>query len=387
MNFSNRSVIEQTKGWSVPRVCFGKSNYVSFSAFDPATGRMKRKKIMLDHLGSKAEMRRQGARIVKALTERLMDGWNPWIEAAHPLGYTRIEDVLDKYHDYLMKQLENNDMREQSVTSYLSYLNIYREWLKGRIVYVYQIDRRSVSAFLDYVYVERNNKLQTRNNYLMWLKVFCRYLTERGYLSADPTAGIKAMEKRGRKDRDVMPEKTLAEIRVWLEAHNRHYLLACYLLHYCFIRPHEMSLLRVRDFSLKGQTVFIHGVNAKNHKDAPVTLPAHVIKLMLDLRVFDSPGGYYLFSTADFRPGREHRSEKAFRDYWCRTLRPALGLPSRYKFYSLKDTGITQMIREGKNILSVRNQARHSSISITNIYTPVDAKEADPDLINYEGVF
>jgi len=316
MNFSNRSVIEQTKGWSVPRVCFGKSNYVSFSAFDPATGRMKRKKIMLDHLGSKAEMRRQGARIVKALTERLMDGWNPWIEAAHPLGYTRIEDVLDKYHDYLMKQLENNDMREQSVTSYLSYLNIYREWLKGRIVYVYQIDRRSVSAFLDYVYVERNNKLQTRNNYLMWLKVFCRYLTERGYLSADPTAGIKAMEKRGRKDRDVMPEKTLAEIRVWLEAHNRHYLLACYLLHYCFIRPHEMSLLRVRDFSLKGQTVFIHGVNAKNHKDAPVTLPAHVIRLMLDLSVFDSPGGYYLFSTADFRPGREHRSEKAFRDYW-----------------------------------------------------------------------
>lgn len=387
MNFSNRSVIEQAKGWTVPKVCMGRSSYVSFSAFDPASRRMKRKKIMLDHLGSRSEMRRYGTRLAKALTEKLMEGWNPWIEAAHPMGYAKADEVMDKYHDYLIKQLDNHDMREQSVTSYLSYLNVFRTWAREKVSYVYQIDRRCISSFLDYVYVERNNKLQTRNNYLMWLKVFCRYLTERGYLSEDPTAGIRAVEKRGRKDRDVIPEQTLKSIKEWLTEHNRHYLLACYLLHYCFIRPHEMSMLRIKDFSLSGQTVFIHGANAKNHKDAPVTLPAHVIRLMLDLRVFDSPGDYYLFSTAEFRPGREHRSEKSFRDYWCRNVRKALCLDSRYKFYSLKDTGITYMLRARKNLLSVRDQARHSSIAITNIYTPVDIKEADPDLVDYEGVF
>lgn len=386
MNFTNRSTIEQAKGWSVPRLCFGKSNYVSFSAFDPATGRMKRKKVMLDHCGSKAAMRRYGMRVARALMEKLSEGWNPWIEAAHPLGYVRLEDVMDKYHDYVMKQLESGDMREQSVTSYLSYLKIYREWATARMSYVYQIDRRSVAAFLDYVYVERNNKLQTRNNYLMWLKVFCRYLTDRGYLPSNPADSVHAVEKRGHKERQVISDETLRRIRDWLMEHNRHYLLACQLLHYCFIRPHEMSLIRVGDISLSGQTVQIHGVNAKNHRDAPVTLPRHVVELMLDLRIFDCDGGCYLFSTKDFRPGKEYRSEKSFRDYWNKWLRPALGLDDRYKFYSLKDTGITGMIRSRKNILSVRDQARHSSISITNIYTPMDMKEADPELLDYEGV-
>lgn len=332
-------------------------------------------------------MKRYGLRVVKELTAKLLEGWNPWVEQTLPLAYTLFQDVADKYHDYVMKQLECHDMREQSVASYLSSLNILKLWANEHIKYVYQLDRRNVSAFLDYVYIERNNKLQTRNNYLSWLKVFCRWLLERGYIEHDPTETMKAIERRGKKDRDVIPDSILIKVKEYLEKHNRHYLLACYLLHYCFIRPHEMSLLKLKDFSLSKQTVLIHGDIAKNHNDATVTLPAHVIRLMVDLRVFDSPGDYYLFSTKDFRPGREQRSEKTFRDYWIRNVRRDLGLSARYKFYSLKDTGITNMLRAKKDVLSVRDQARHSSIAITDIYTPKDIQEANELLKDYEGVF
>ena len=236
------------------------------------------------------------------------------------------------------------------------------------------------------MFVDRNNTIRTRNNYLSWLKTFCKYLLERGYISQDLTASYSNVHRRGElKNRDVIPDDVLSDIRTWLIEHNKHYLLACYILHYLFVRPREMSFLKVADFNVAKKTLFLHGANTKNHNDAQLTVPDHVIKLMIELRIFESPGQYYLFSK-DFKPGIERKSEKSFRDYWHHYIRKNLKLTDRYKFYSLKDTGITNMLRANTDILSVRDQARHSSILITDIYTPKDIQQANQLLLNYKGV-
>lgn len=146
-----------------------------------------------------------------------------------------------------------------------------------------------------------------------------------------------------------------------------------------------MSFLRVGDFSIKRQTLSLHGENTKNKNDAVITVPQQVLKLMMGLKVFDSPGNYYLFSDG-FAPWKERNSEKQFRDYWLHHVRKELRFSDRYKFYSLKDTGITNMLRANTDILSVRDQACHSSILITDIYTPKDIKAANKLLLNYHGV-
>lgn len=64
----------------------------------------------------------------------------------------------------------------------------------------------------------------------------------------------------------------------------------------------------------------------------------------------------------------------------------SLKLSAQYKFYSLKDTGITNMLRH-YDVLSVRDQARHSSILMTDIYTPHDIQEANDLIKNYQGDF
>ena len=84
-------------------------------------------------------------------------------------------------------------------------------------------------------------------------------------------------------------------------------------------------------------------------------------------------------------PGAVRRSDNCFRDYWNKKVRKDLGLPDQYKFYSLKDTGITNMLRANTDILTVRDQARHSSILITDIYTPKDIKEANGIIVTYKG--
>ena len=65
-------------------------------------------------------------------------------------------------------------------------------------------------------------------------------------------------------------------------------------------------------------------------------------------------------------------------------MRKDLGLPAELKFYSLKDTGITNMLKSNMDVLSVRDQARHSSISITDMYTPTNVNKVNKAILDYE---
>ncbi len=159
------------------------------------------------------------------------------------MEYTLFTDVCDRYTQYLYKMVEDNDMREETLASYLSSLRILRTWAgREHIVYIYQLNRRKVCDFLDYVFIERNNTLQTRNNYSSWLRTFCSWLLQRTYISVNPTDGLTTIQRRAKKkNRDVLPDEALGRLHEHLMKTNKHFLLACYLLHYMFIRPHEMT--------------------------------------------------------------------------------------------------------------------------------------------------
>lgn len=385
---SNEKVMSQIIAWKTPVFHQKSECYVSFQAYDPLSGRLKTKKIMLGHIKGKTNQRKYAEDLIKRLTEQLSSGWNPWIEAVQPLEYALWDDVISKYKDYLVKLCNEHSLREESFVDYSSRVHILEQWkVEKRIplTYVYQWDRQTITKFLDYVFIERNNTITTRNNYLTWLKSFTSYLVERGYLSSNPTEGLGRIKNRHKKDRDVIPDDVMKQIRAYLYEHNKHYLLACEILHYLFVRPRELSFLKIGDFHLQTQTLTLHGAHTKNGNDATITLPSHVIRLMIDLNVFSYPSHYYLFSDK-FSPGEARKSEKMYRDYWGRNLRKALGFSERYKFYSLKDTGITNMLKANADVLSVRDQARHSSILITDIYTPKDIKEANKYIMNYKGI-
>ena len=384
-----KATIEEIVAWKTPTFHQASECYVAVSAFDPTIGKLHTKKFMLGRIKGKREQRVYGEAFKKRLIEKLMQGWNPWIETMQPLEYTKFDDVCDKYQDYLMKLYKERGMREDSVSSYLSRLRVLRKWKdeeKVNLFYSYQFNKNIVGQFLDYIFIDRNNTIRTRNNYLTWLKVFCKYLTERGYVPNNPTEGMSSTQRNSQlKNRDVIPDKVMTDIKEWLEEHNKYFLLACYILHYLFVRPKEMSFLKVGDFSIKNKTLTLHGSHTKNHNDATLTLPDHVLRLMIDLNIFAFPSNYYLFSDG-FMPGTNRRSEKTFRDYWHLHLRKHLKFSDRYKFYSLKDTGITNMLKANTDVLTVRDQARHSSILITDRYTPKDIKDANALLLKYHGV-
>lgn len=389
MNYNMRnSQIKSIISYTYPKLHVGKEWYVGFMAFDPVAGNMKRKKIKVNHIEKIAERRRMASDLISRLTIKLSQGWNPWIESESSAAYFKFDEVCEKYKAYLTKMQNDDSLREKTLYDYCSKLSILKAFNNRRrvpITYIYQFDRYFVTEFLDYVYLKLENSPRTRNNYLCWLSTFSTYLLQRMFIKEKPTDGMQFIRMSNRsKDRDIILDNDLVKIHEYLETTNKHFLLACYMLHYVLIRPKEMAFLKIRDFHLQKQTVSISGDFSKNRKDAIVTLPEKVIRLMLELKIFDSPGSYYLFSD-NFKPGRVQKSEKNFRDFWARHIRKDLNFGKRYKFYSLKDTGITNMLRSC-DVVTVRDQARHSSILITDLYTPADIKNANALLLKYDGV-
>ena len=130
----------------------------------------------------------------------------------------------------------------------------------------------------------------------------------------------------------MIPDGVMIQIREYLQRHNRHYLLACYLTHYMCIRPKELSRMRVGDINIGACTITLMGDQTKNHDSVTITMPQKVARLMIDLDIFSAHGGDYLFSDG-FKPGTNQHSEKHFRDYWMKHLRKDLRFPAQYKYY------------------------------------------------------
>lgn len=360
-------------------------NYVEFYAFDPSKGRLRRKRIKTNKIKGVVKCRQYVRDLKKRITEQLIKGWNPWIVKDVSELYL-FSEVLDKYETHICKMLESGYYRKETYNGYKSHLKILREYAKKQkpIYYVYQFDRAFCVDFLDYVFINRDNGAQTRNNYLQFLRIFSGFMVEKCYVKSRPTDGISPISKRlYKKERTVIPVEKVAKISEYCMEHDKHFLLACYLLYYCFIRPIEMVRLKIEYFNLKSSTVTIPADCSKNKRKQTVTVPKKVLKYALELGIFSEPIQYYIFSDS-LKPGKNEIDPKIFRDHWAK-LRKPLGLLKEWKFYSLKDTGITEMLKsKDLQTIEVRDQARHSSLLITDIYTD-HSEQMNPDIYDIDG--
>lgn len=362
----------------------GAGGYIEFRAYDPERGKMRRKTIKLNRIKSSTLRRKHAREVIKRLNEQLHRGWNPWIAKDASDLYV-FEEALGRYEAHIEKMIASGYFRKETYAGYKSNIKILRHFIATRkpIYYVYQFDRAFCVDFLDYVFVERDNGAQTRNNFLNFLRVLSGFLVEKSYLESRPTDGIVPISKRlYSKERTCIPLDVIGKISDYCTKRDPYFLLACYILYYGFVRPVEMTRLKIQDFNLHAGTLTIPADSSKNRKTQTITLPKKVIEYAVDLGVFSAPMGDFLFSVK-LRPGRVEIDPKIFRDHWEK-LRKALKLRKEWKFYSLKDSGITAMLRDNIPAIEVRDQARHSSLSITEIYTD-HAGRVNPDILNLDG--
>lgn len=367
----------------------GKDKYVYFYVLDPdsvleGAPRLRRIRKKFNHIRGKKERDEAALRFRDEVSIKLKQGWNPLIRECAKKGFASFDTVFDRYVTTLKKQLKDDVIKRSTYDNYVCRLNQlkeYNESLHDKAVYIYQFNRAYLENFLDHIYLDRDTTPKTRNNYLNWLSSVCSWLKGYGYIDTNPSEGISKLREK-EKFRKALSESDMKKLSEYLSEHDKHFLLACLMHYYTLVRPNELTYIRINDINIKEQTLFVSRTFSKNRKDALVTIPARVIRMMIELDVFDNPGDFYLFGK-DFRPSEKKEEGRIFRERWVK-VRDILGFPPTYQFYSLKDTGITDTIdRVGLSV--AKDQARHSSVATTNKYVRKEQLTAHPELKNFEG--
>ena len=285
-----------------------------------------------------------------------------------------IKKIAAHYRQYLARMIKQSTRSDY--TKRLEMLVCYAS-MQG-ITAIEDID---FTQFLEWVFIGRGVAPRTHNNYRTWFLSFCRWLRQQHYISGDPLLDVPPL-KEPPKVRQPLPPSVLARVRDYLNERNKHYLLAVMMEYYCFIRPDELSNIRIGDIDAKAHAIYVRAEISKNGKAEMVGLNNAVLSLMRELHVLRSPKDWYLFSVR-CRPGATKLNSRMFRERWAR-LRKRLDLPKEYQFYSLKDSGIRDLANS-EGIVIARDQARHSSVAVTNKYLQGRDRPVHKETIRFKG--
>ena len=187
---------------------------------------------------------------------------------------------------------------------------------------------------------------------------------------------MRPTKRKEEKKRVLIPLEYRQLMREYLMEQNQGLMLVSWLVYYSLIRPSEVRKLKVSDVSLKNHCIAVRGDNAKNHHTRYATIPAEVERFLVENNYLNQNMNFYLIGN-DYKPSEQMASHTHFGKDWIK-MRHAIGMPEVMQLYSLRDTGITEMLRAGIPDLTVMQHADHSDLSITSIY----AKHADPNLID-----
>jgi site-specific recombinase XerD len=263
---------------------------------------------------------------------------------------------------------KTRELRIDSVRSYNSYLLILEEWLiaQGETdILCIAFSKQNALTFLTDAYIQRNLSNRTYNNYIRFYAGLFNWMVEREYCKVNHF--VKLSRKRNEeKHREIIP----ADVRIKIENHlrkNDHSFLCVALLCYgCLIRPKEIMQLKAKDICIGEQIVKISASVSKSHKSRNIAIPDYVLVELKKLELEKVNQDFYAFSE-NFKPGRVLKNTRDVGRYW-QNLRKLLDIPKNISFYSLKDSGITDLLDAGVAIKVVQQHAGHHSITMTEKY-------------------
>lgn len=98
--------------------------YISYYVINPATGKLKRMRLKLNHIKPVRERKKAAKAIMASLNEKLALGWNPMHDAASHNMSVKMFDAMDAFLRVKEKESEHSAMR-----TYRSQVKILKDWL------------------------------------------------------------------------------------------------------------------------------------------------------------------------------------------------------------------------------------------------------------------
>ncbi len=339
----------------------GKESYVGYYVVNPYTNKMVRKKIKLNHIANSRERKRYALRLAFEINAKLYDGWNPFSDESLS-NSKKISVATDIFLSDKSKTIRPDSMR-----CYKSYTKMFMEWCSATGLsnqFCFAFEKTHAERILESM--ERKGiSNKSYNNYLTFFFTLFAFFLERGWVSKNPFDGIKR-KRVDQKTRSTISSDDRKRIIDYFEQHNMHgYVVLMRLCFQCLIRPKEMLMLRLSDIDVDTGFISIRSDVAKNHHQREVAIPDDLIPFFRGYSTLDKR--LYVFSSK-YVPGKKMLCSRDSARTWSE-MRDALHLPKEYQFYSLKDTGITEMLEAGVAPKFVKELADHHSLEMTEKYT------------------
>jgi len=395
---------------------------IDYYVEDPNTLKLKRFKIkvarMMSRFPTKNEALRHVNSVVAALNIRLASGWNPLLYTSdntepvpvfEPVNVSKTLPVITvlaenttqgecivlspkvekqpteeelrmqtPFSEASKKYLDEalREKRPDTIRSYSSFIGIFSNWLKTRFENAKCADLKGcvIADFMDYVYNEREVSGTTYNNYVKMGRAIFTWMVDKYYILQNEFTKIK-LKKKEKKSRILIDDKTRGKIKEYLELNKPNYLTICKLVYNTLLRPKEIRMLKVSDILLDEKLIQVRSEVAKNQKERFVPLTAELVNDFKRMGVDKAPEDFYVFSE-NLCPGKGRISDGYMGKYWDR-MREKLRFSKNMVLYSLRDSGMTDMIKVSKfDDISVMQLADHHSLEMTTVYT----RHVDPNL-------
>jgi len=320
--------------------------------------------------------------MVTEINDRLLNGWNPFLENTKTKEFTKLFDVFNLYLKHITIEYNDENLRFDTFRTYKSRIKVLMEYLENKDwnnKLCYKFDDSIISDFLDHLRYDKNNSARTRDNYMTFINTLCVWMVSKKYLAVNSCENFKKTNRKS-KTRIIIPKEERIKIFEYYKTTNINYLVMCMTCYYCLARRTELSKIKVGDVNLKNNTLYIEAADSKNNKSAHVTIPKE-LSVLLKNHILNSKDSNYLFSEDNYAPGETRFKPNKSTSNWKR-MRNKIGIAFEIKWYSLKDSGITDLIMAGVPLISVRDQARHQNIKQTDEYTPRGMKKADTHIQN-----
>lgn len=336
---------------------------IVYYAKDPQSDKLVRFRNRVPKMSNKKERLRFAQKMIDTLNEQLYSGWSPYM--GNLTEVKTIDYCFDYYLKTLSKELSDGVKRKSTCNNYKHFITAFTEYLS-----IYQKNAKFISDistlicdhFLDRIYIEKEKSARTYNFYLMCMRTFFNFCLSKGFIKESPVKNTKSKTIK-EKTRVVLNEKEKKQLQL-LKEDNFHFYIFCMTTYYCFIRPNELKKLKVEHVNIEKSYITIPSSISKNRKTENVTIPNIFIEELKE-HIGKASKELFLFGKK-FVPGKQAITNLFY--HW-ENVRKKYRFRKEVQFYSLKDTGITDMLNAGVPAIKVRDQARHSDLKITEIYT------------------
>lgn len=295
--------------------------------------------------------------------------------------------LKDFFETYLLKErgVSNYTIRSYSAT-FQSLYAFFKDnkGIRANKLFVKDLSRRSINDYLNWLEMEKGNKVSTRNSRLASVKAFCHYAQYKDFKNLARWQDILSIKSK-KADMPYMSFLTQEGMKTLLSEvptdtiQGRRHLAILAFLYDTGARANELISFSAHNLNLtKPYHVILSGKGRKKrivpiHEKLVLILKAYMKDANIELNnISKQPLFVNAYGRKLTSAGLTHiimmYADKVRENF------PAL-MPKRLSPHSFRHSKTTHLLQAGMNIIYVRDFLGHSSVKTTETYVRMDSEQ------------